>query len=57
MKFRDRKEQRRVTEQMVALLEPIKYYLNDYTRGCVEIALSILLDTGVESEVSDADRD
>ena len=50
MKYSSRKEQRNVTEQMVALLEPIKYYLNDYTRECVEIALRILMDTGVEGE-------
>lgn len=50
MKFRNRKEQRKVTERMVALLEPIKYYLDEDTQECVKIALRILLDTGVESE-------
>jgi hypothetical protein len=53
MKFSSRKEQRKVTERMVALLEPIKYYLDEDTRECVAISLRILFDTGVESEKQD----
>ena len=48
MKYKDRKEQRRITERMAALLCPLKQYLDDDTRECVDIALRILQDTEIE---------
>lgn len=51
-KFKDRKEQREVTETMNALLLPMLYYLNNDTAIKVRRALYLLGEIEIESQKS-----
>ena len=50
MKFRDRKQQRHVNEQMAGLLTGLKNYVNDDTEECIRITLRILQETEIEHQ-------
>ena len=50
MKFKDRKEQRQVTETFTDLLMPMMKYLNEETKEQIEIGLRILNNTEIEGE-------
>lgn len=53
MGYKDRREQRKVTEVMNALLLPLLPYLNDDTATIVKRALHILGETGIEPQESE----
>ena len=53
MKFKDRKEQRQVTETMGALLLPLMPFLNEETCNRIEIGMRILRDTDIEEQEKD----
>lgn len=48
MKFKNRKEQRMVTETMGSLLNSLKLHVNDQTRAAIDITLYIIDETEVE---------
>ena len=50
MKFKDREEQRRVTETMSALIMPLLPYLVDEVAERVQIGMRILFHTGIGEE-------
>ena len=52
-KYKDRREQRKVTETMNALLLPMSYYLNSETAIVVKRALYLLGEIEVESQESE----
>ena len=52
-KFKDRKEQREVTETMNALLAPMVYYLNADTARKVRRALYLLDNIEIEPQESE----
>ena len=50
MKFKDRQEQRKVTETMNAVIRPLMYYLDKETKKRFEIGMRILNNTEIENE-------
>lgn len=48
MKFKDRKEQRKVQETISALFISLSNYVNKDTRECMDKALQIIEDTEIE---------
>ena len=50
MKFKNRKEQREVTETMNALLLPLMQYLNEETSTIVKKSLEILSTVEIENK-------
>ena len=55
VKFRTRKEQRKVNETMVSLLAPLEQHCDEETQRCIELTLRILANNVEVEEDSNAE--